>query len=70
MNSGKADLHPEHARLFITVAVGLWTIFHLIIIPVLFIERNYGLLLIIVPSVIINAWGIIRIISFYKRKAQ
>jgi len=66
MSDGKADLHPDHARLIISVAVGLWTIFHLIIIPVLFSERNYSLLLIITPSVIINIWGIIKIIKFYK----
>ena len=67
-NNDSADLHPEHTRQFIIVAVVLWTVAHLIMLIRFSITLDYSLLFIIIPAMAVNIWVIIRIIKFYKNK--
>ena len=66
MKYDNADLHPEHARQILEIAVSMWTLFHIVLVIKLALENNWFFLLILVPFIIMNIWCVVRIIKFYK----
>lgn len=68
MKQDSADLHPEHARRILIIAVTLWSIAHIIAIIKFLVAKEYITLFILILPVAFNVWAIIRIINFYKPK--
>lgn len=61
MSNGKADV-----RQILEMALAAWTLFHVVLIIKLLIEKDVLMLLILSPFAILNFWCIARIYNFYK----
>lgn len=66
MSTGKADLDPRHARQILEIAVSIWTLFHIVLLVKLIVERDWLMLVILIPFAILNIWCIARIYKFNK----
>lgn len=66
MSNGKPDLDPRHVRQFLEMSLAIWTLFHIVLIIKLWIEKDVLMLLILTPFAIMNFWCIARVYRFYK----